>query len=250
MNGSSPQKRPAATLRDIVEGVENYLEHERDEGRMTVEVSPETVADLTKLEVATVSDSGDGDSGLKAVAQQVSACKKCALHSTRTNAVPGQGNSRPEIMFIGEAPGADEDEQGLAFIGAAGKLLTRMIKAMGLTREEVFIGNILKCRPPDNRTPLPEEMAACLPYLEAQLDLLKPRVIVALGGTAVKGLLDITTGITKIRGKWLSFRGIDLMPTFHPAYLLRAQSAKRYVWEDLQAVLKRLGRKPPKRKAP
>lgn len=150
-------------------------------------------------------------------------------------------------MFIGEAPGADEDRQGLAFVGAAGQLLTKMIEAMGYTREQVFIGNILKCRPPDNRTPVPEEMATCLPYLKAQIALLKPKVIIALGATAVRGLTAISTGITKLRGTWLSFEGIDLMPTYHPAYLLyqRNLTAKKQVWEDLKAVLKHLGRKPP-----
>ena len=186
----------------------------------------------------------DVEAGLRKVAEAIERCTKCSLHKTRTRSVPGQGNPDPEIMFLGEAPGADEDEQGLAFVGRAGQLLTKMIQAMGLQREDVFIANILKSRPPDNRPPLPEEIEACLPYLKEQIRLLKPKVIVALGATAVRGLLALE-GITKLRGKWLTFEGIPLMPTYHPAYLLRNPPAKKEVWEDLQAVLKKLGKTPP-----
>ena len=147
-------------------------------------------------------------------------------------------------MFVGEAPGADEDEQGLAFVGRAGQLLTKMIAAMGFKREEVFIANILKCRPPDNRPPTPEEMAICIPYLKRQIAEVQPKVIVALGATAVLGLLNLT-GISKLRGNWQTFEGIDLMPTYHPSYLLRNPVMKKEAWSDLQVVLKRLGRTPP-----
>jgi DNA polymerase len=181
---------------------------------------------------------------LAAVADKIAACTLCPLHKSRTRVVPGQGNPAPEILFVGEAPGADEDRQGLAFVGRAGQLLTRMIQAMGFAREEVFIANILKCRPPENRRPEPAEMEVCLPYLKAQIEVLRPRVIVALGNTALMGLLGLQ-GISKLRGKWLTFEGIDLMPTFHPSYLLRNPSSKRPVWEDLKAVLARLGREPP-----
>jgi DNA polymerase len=150
-------------------------------------------------------------------------------------------------MFVGEGPGEEEDRQGLAFVGAAGQLLTKMIEAMGLTREEVFIGNIVKCRPPNNRQPTAEEMQTCIPYLERQIEILKPRIIVALGATAMKGLMRVETGITRLRGTWMSYRGIDLMPTFHPAYLLRYPPAKHDAWKDLQDVLARLGRRPPPR---
>ena len=184
-------------------------------------------------------------SGLLAIAIQVAGCSKCHLCEQRTKTVPGQGSDAPEIMFVGEGPGADEDRQGLAFVGKAGKLLTQMIEAMGLTREEVFIGNIVKCRPPGNRTPTQDEMKACLPYLREQIRLLKPRVIVALGATAVRGLLDTKLGITKLRGTWMQFEGIDLMPTFHPAYLLRDASKKKYAWADLQSVLQHIGREAP-----
>lgn len=189
--------------------------------------------------------SDDTASALAAIAHQVAGCTRCPLHSTRRHAVPGQGTPHPEILFVGEAPGAEEDAQGLAFVGAAGQLLTRMIVAMGLSREQVFIGNILKCRPPGNRTPTQEEMALCLPFLKAQIAQLQPQIIVALGATACKGLLHTPRGITSLRGTWQSFEGIPLMPTYHPAYLLRYPAAKRQAWQDLKTVLARLGRTPP-----
>ena len=146
-------------------------------------------------------------------------------------------------MFVGEAPGRDEDEQGRPFVGRAGQLLDKMIAAMGYARADVFIANILKCRPPNNRTPAPEEMARCIPYLKRQIALVRPKAIVALGATAFRGLMDDPqASITRVRGVWTTFEGIPLMPTFHPAYLLRAPAAKRVVWEDLQKVMARLGK--------
>jgi DNA polymerase len=185
---------------------------------------------------------------LEDIANRIASCQGCPLHESRTRTVPGQGASRPELIFIGEGPGASEDEQGLSFVGRAGQLLTKIIEAMGMTRDEVWIGNIVKCRPPGNRVPLPEEMEACLPYLREQLRVLQPKVIVCLGATAVKGLLDIRTGITKLRGQWMSFEDIDVMPTYHPAYLLRNPNMKKPVWEDMQAVLRRLGRPIPQQR--
>ncbi|MCK5849835.1 MAG: uracil-DNA glycosylase [Kiritimatiellae bacterium] len=182
---------------------------------------------------------------LKTIEKAIVSCKKCGLHETRTKVVPGQGSAHPEIMFIGEAPGADEDKQGQAFVGRAGKLLTKMIIAMGYSRDEVFIGNILKCRPPANRKPMPDEMDTCMPYLKQQITALQPKVIIALGATAVQGLLQTSTGISKLRGIWTTFEGIPFMPTYHPAYLLRNPSAKKDVWNDLKAALKHLGRKAP-----
>lgn len=205
----------------------------------------------------------DADPELAALAKEISACEKCGLCKTRSRTVPGQGNPRPEIMFIGEAPGTEEDRQGLAFIGRAGQLLTRMITAMGFTRDQVFIGNIAKCRPTvdgagqKDRPPTPEEMAACLPYLHRQIAILKPKVIVALGATATKGLFgDPNIAISKARGKWMSFDGIDVMPTYHPSYLLRQggdsgtgdKEAYWQVWGDLTEALKKIGREPPKKK--
>lgn len=242
---------------DVAESLAGYLQYEIDEGRGGDIVSPDIMSRLAEpARVRPVahaaSSSGDlpgGTSGdLESIARAVAACSKCPLHETRTKTVPGQGNGQPEIMFIGEAPGADEDRQGLAFVGRAGQLLTRMIEAMGLTRDDVFIANIIKCRPPGNRNPHPDEMATCMPYLKKQIAVLKPRVIIALGSVSAKALLSVDTGITKLRGNWFAFEGIDLMPTFHPAYLLRNPSAKHEAWEDLKAVLTRLGRKPPPRK--
>jgi len=182
--------------------------------------------------------------------QRAMACVKCAhLASSRKNVVFGVGSIDAELMFIGEAPGADEDDQGEPFVGKAGQLLTRIIQTMGLTRETVYIGNILKCRPDTpgqaagNRKPTPDEMQTCIPYLHEQIDLIRPKVIVALGATSVEGLLGKTIGITKLRGNWKTYRGIPLMPTYHPAYLLRNQalSEKRRVWEDMLQVMERLG---------
>ena len=245
MNQTNP------SLQNILDDLGQYLEYQKDEGVRTVEVSSEIAEQLGK----TVSSRPQGrekkqvtaerNTGMEKISVEIASCKKCSLHETRIKVVPGQGASKPEIMFIGEAPGADEDKQGLAFVGRAGQLLTKMIKAMGFEREEVFIGNILKCRPPNNRAPLPDEMEACMPYLKEQIKLLKPKVIIALGATAVKGLLNTTMGISKLRGNWMLFEGIDLMPTYHPAYLLRNPSAKKDVWEDLQEVLHHIGREVP-----
>ena len=189
---------------------------------------------------------------LAEIAARIAVCQNCVLGKTRKNTVPGQGNPQPEIMFVGEGPGEDEDLQGLAFVGRAGQLLTRMIIRMGLTREQVFIANIVKCRPPGNRAPLPDEMGACLPFLREQVAILKPKVIVCLGGTAVKGLLNNQLGITRLRGQWQKYQGVDVMPTYHPSYLLRGggEDKARWweVWEDLVAVLKKIGREPPPQK--
>jgi uracil-DNA glycosylase len=177
-------------------------------------------------------------------------CMKCPhLASSRKNVVFGVGNMDAELMFVGEAPGADEDEQGEPFVGKAGQLLTKIIETMGLKREGVYIANILKCRPDTpgqsagNRKPRPEEMETCIPFLHEQIDLIRPRVLVALGGTAMEGLLSKPAGIMKLRGQWHTYRGIPLMPTFHPAYVLRNQalSEKRKVWEDMLEVMERLG---------
>ena len=182
--------------------------------------------------------------------ERATGCVKCAhLASSRKNVVFGVGSLDAELMFIGEAPGADEDEQGEPFVGKAGQLLTKIIQAMGLTRDTVYIGNILKCRPDTpgqaagNRKPTPDEMKTCIPYLHEQIDLIRPKVIVALGATAVEGLLGKTIGITRLRGNWKTYRGTPLMPTYHPAYLLRNQapSEKRRVWEDMLQVMEKLG---------
>ncbi|PAW84010.1 MAG: uracil-DNA glycosylase [Pedosphaera sp. Tous-C6FEB] len=186
---------------------------------------------------------------------RVLACVKCPqLVATRQSVVFGVGNLDAQLMFVGEAPGADEDRQGEPFVGAAGQLLTKIITAMGQSRQTVFIANVLKCRPnqppgePGNRKPTPEEMATCLPYLREQIQLIQPRVIVALGGTAVEGLFGISAAqITRRRGNWMDFLGTPVMPTFHPSYVLRTESGpdqgratKRLVWEDMLQVMERL----------
>ncbi len=183
----------------------------------------------------------------------VKRCSKCRLCEHRTQTVFGVGKARPDLVFVGEGPGADEDAQGLPFVGAAGQLLTRMIAAMTLTREQVYICNVVKCRPPGNRTPLEDEMATCAPLLFRQLAILRPEVIVALGRPASQTLLATNTPISKLRGRWHDFPppalrhfplpAAKLMPTYHPAYLLRTPSAKGEAWEDLQAVMKVLGLK-------
>jgi DNA polymerase len=179
------------------------------------------------------------------LADTVKACTKCVLHVERAQTVFARGNGSSGLCFVGEGPGADEDAQGFPFVGAAGQLLDKMIAAMGIEREDVYVCNIVKCRPPENRKPEPDEMAACKPYLREQLEIVAPKVIVALGATAVEGLIGMSGGITRLRGQWKLYRTIPVMPTFHPAYLLRNPAAKREVWADLQAVLKQLGRPVP-----
>jgi DNA polymerase len=168
-------------------------------------------------------------------------CTKCpALVENRTQVVFGVGNPHARLMFVGEAPGRDEDIQGIPFVGRAGKMLTNIIKAMRMTREEVYIANILKCRPPDNRNPLPEEMMNCTPYLEKQIELIRPAVIVALGAVAAHALLETSDAMGKLRGKFYQYKGITMMVTYHPAYLLRNPNDKRKVWDDMKKVMQLL----------
>ncbi len=189
--------------------------------------------------------------GLDLIAGQVRQCRKCAISSARTNAVPGEGNPSARLVFVGEAPGADEDAQGRPFVGRAGQLLDKMIVAMGLRRQDVFICNILKCRPPENRDPKPDEVFNCFPYLKEQLALIQPEIIVALGKPAANTLLENDDAIGKLRGIFHEYRyspdcpPAKLMPTYHPAYLLRSYSPenRQRVWDDLQKVMKELGLK-------
>jgi len=187
---------------------------------------------------------------LASLRERAITCTKCPhLAAARTQVVFGVGNAEADLMFVGEAPGADEDAQGEPFVGKAGQLLTKIIQTIGLSRESVYIANILKCRPDmpagsyGNRKPTPEEMQTCVPFLQEQIDIIAPKVLVALGATAVEGLLGRTEGITRLRGHWREYRGIPLMPTYHPAYLLRNQalSEKRRVWEDMLQVMEKLG---------
>jgi DNA polymerase len=213
-------------------------------------IQPSLLTSAPADNVPTSAPSIEKAAAFAALRERALACAKCShLASSRKSVVFGVGSIDAQLMFVGEAPGADEDEQGEPFVGKAGQLLTKIIQATGLSRAEVYIANILKCRPDTpgqsagNRKPTPDEMATCIPYLHEQIDLIRPKVIVALGATAVEGLLGKTLGITKLRGTWKTYRGTPLMPTYHPAYLLRnqAMSEKRKVWEDMLAVMEKLG---------
>jgi uracil-DNA glycosylase len=187
------------------------------------------------------------DDTLLKIREDLGECTRCKLHKGRNKIVFGDGNPKAQLVFVGEGPGADEDAQGLPFVGRAGKLLTQMIEAMGLQRSDVYICNVVKCRPPENRAPEPDEVAACSPYLMRQIDSIHPKVIVCLGATAAKTILNTTRGISQFRGEWLEWRGHKLMATYHPAYLLRNPPAKADVWKDLQKVMAELGLQLPKK---
>ncbi len=216
--------------RTIIASLRDYVEQLREEGMEGVPA--EKTSDLTELR------------------EFIGDCQRCKLAPRRTNLVFGVGNPKAELMFVGEAPGADEDARGEPFVGRAGQLLTDIIeRGMGMTRAEVYICNVIKCRPPENRNPELDEVAACEPFLFRQIDIIRPRVIVGLGTFAVQALLKIKTPISKLRGIWHEVRGTRMMPTFHPAYLLRNAGDKRLVWADIQEVLKVLGRPIPQRGA-
>jgi uracil-DNA glycosylase family 4 len=175
------------------------------------------------------------------IREDLGECTRCKLHRTRNKIVYGDGNPKAELVFVGEGPGHDEDVQGLPFVGRAGKLLTQMIEAMGLQRKDVYICNVVKCRPPENRPPEKDEVAACSPFLSRQIDSIAPKVIVCLGSTAAQTILQTNRGISQFRGQWLEFRGRKLIATYHPAYLLRNPAAKGEVWKDLRKVMAVLG---------
>ena len=189
-----------------------------------------------------------GETLLK-VREDLGECARCKLHKTRNKIVFGDGSAKAQLVFVGEGPGADEDAQGLPFVGRAGKLLTQMIEAMGLQRSDVYICNVVKCRPPGNRQPEPDEVEKCSPFLFRQLDVLQPKVIVCLGATAAQTLLQTNRGISHFRGQWMDFRGYKMLATYHPAYLLRNPAAKGDVWKDLQKVMAELGLEIKKNKA-
>ncbi len=177
---------------------------------------------------------------LAALQKFLEGCPRCKLSKTRTNIVFGQGNPKADLMFVGEAPGREEDEQGLAFVGRAGGLLTKIIEAMGKSRGDVWICNVLKCRPPNNRNPEADEVAACMPFLDEQIRLVSPRVIVTLGTYSAQAVLGTDEPIGRLRGRWQSARGVKVMPTFHPAFLLRSPERKKDVWEDMKKVMEYL----------
>lgn len=182
-------------------------------------------------------DSANNSETLEDIYRNLGDCTRCGLCKGRRNIVFGAGNPNAKLVFVGEGPGHDEDIQGIPFVGPAGQLLTKIIDAMKLTREEVYICNVVKCRPPDNRNPKEDEIRACIPFLERQIAAINPEFIIGLGGIAVQSLLNTTKGITKIRGQWTTYMGVKFMPTFHPSYLLRNPEKKREVWQDVQKVM-------------
>jgi len=203
--------------------------------------------------VRVTGDSGDlflspkvrGASSLEALREELGDCRRCKLAEHRTNIVFGVGNARSRIVFVGEGPGRDEDLQAEPFVGRAGRLLTEIItKGMRLKREDVYIANVIKCRPPENRNPEPDEVASCEPFLQRQIEIIQPEVLVALGTFAAQALLKTRTPITRLRGQWHDYHGIRVMATFHPAYLLRNPHDKKLVWEDIKAVMRELGLRP------
>ena len=208
--------------------------------------APAAAAKIAMLPVAQgpslfeVAERIEGDS-LERIRADIGDCTRCKLCRARRNIVFGDGNARAELVFVGEGPGHDEDVQGLPFVGRAGKLLNQMIEAMGLERQDVYICNVVKCRPPENRTPEKDEIATCSPFLLRQLETIRPKVVVCLGGVAAQTLLGTNRSISHYRGEWLDFRGAKLMATYHPAYLLRNPNAKGDVWKDLRKVMAVLG---------
>ena len=197
--------------------------------------TPEAAA-APRAPAATVVLDGEAAQHLAAIRQDVGDCQRCRLAGTRKTIVFGQGNPSARLMFVGEAPGGDEDEQGLAFVGKAGQLLTKIIEAIGMSREEVFIANVLMCRPPQNRNPEPDEVLACQPFLERKIEAIRPKVLVGLGKFGAHWLLKTAEPITRLRGRLGQYNGITVMPTYHPAYLLRNPGAKKDVWEDMKVV--------------
>ena len=215
---------------------------------LPVAMPPTPAPRLPVIQTASIFDAiehFEGDT-LELIRENLGECTRCRLHEQRNKIVFGVGNPRAELVFVGEGPGRDEDLQGFPFVGRAGKLLTQMIEAMGLNRENVYICNVVKCRPPENRKPEDDEIATCSPYLYRQLDAIAPKAIVCLGGVAAQTLLNTKDPISRFRGNWFDFRNTKLLATYHPAYLLRNPSAKGEVWKDLQKVMSHLGLQPKK----
>jgi DNA polymerase len=252
----------SARYEQLLDATIQHLQDLKAHGTRFVNVAPGTLAMLkhpkppprsTPPAPALIALSPDATAkaeAMRELRERALVCVKCPhLASSRKNVVFGVGSIDAELMFVGEAPGADEDQRGEPFVGAAGQLLTKIVQTMGLSRDTVYIANILKCRPDTpgqpfgNRKPTAEEIKNCLPYLHSQIDIIRPKVLVALGATAIEGLLGPVGGITRLRGHWQTYRGVPLMPTFHPAYLLRnsALSEKRKVWEDMLQVMEKLG---------
>jgi DNA polymerase len=241
---------PAGGARDELTGIiasaRMHLEMERSLGAEHLPFSPGRVAELRgrRRAAAGAKSATKKAAELEKLRRELEPCCRCGLGQGRRNLVFGIGRPDADLMFIGEGPGQQEDEQGIPFVGPAGQLLTKIIEAIGLTRDEVYIANIVKCRPPGNRAPLPDESALCLPYLRRQIEVIRPRIIVTLGNVPTQTLLQTAAGITKTRGVFVERGGILFMPTFHPAYLLRDPNKKKEVWEDMKKIwakMKELG---------
>ena len=231
-----PEQRPANATSAFLGAQHAAPELARSSASSATPVTPLVKTSSFFAQLARV----DSDTLLK-IREDIGECTRCRLHKKRNHIVFADGNPKAELIFVGEGPGADEDASGIPFVGRAGKLLTQMIEAMGLQRKDVYICNVVKCRPPENRQPEPDEVTTCSPYLVRQLEVVNPKVIVCLGATAAQTLLETSTGISKFRGQWQDFRGKKLLATYHPAYLLRNPAAKSEVWKDLQKVMAELG---------
>ncbi len=218
-------------LDSLISSVKSYLDLERESGMEEY---------FFESPGKNIGAANGAPTDLDLLKKKILGCQECDLHRTRTNVVFGSGNPRASLMFIGEAPGEEEDKQALPFVGRAGQLLTKIIEAMGLKREDVYIANILKCRPPNNRAPLPAEIAACEEVVLRQVEMIKPRVICTLGKFASQTILKTETPISVLRGNFREYNGIKVMPTFHPAYLLRNPEDKKLVWQDMKKVMKEL----------
>ncbi len=229
-----------AELLEIIEKTKVFLEREKERGLKLVRMKHETWADLeAAVERAHLAQERPDAALLLSELKSITAgCTKCQLAATRTNVVFGEGNPNAKLVFVGEAPGADEDAQGLPFVGRAGQLLTKIIEAIDLKRSDVYICNILKCRPPDNRTPTSIEIECCIPYLMRQLRAINPKIVCALGNVAAQTLLNTKAPMNRLRGRFHTFENAMLMPTYHPAALLRNPAYKRSVWEDVQLIQK------------
>jgi uracil-DNA glycosylase family 4 len=224
---------PVLELKELIDSLSGWLSYQRRQGwrglPAEVEPAPEVLAQPEE-QIQT----------LEEIRVEMGDCRRCKLYGGRTNLVFGDGAAEARLMFVGEAPGADEDQQGLPFVGAAGKLLNNMLSKLGLSREEVYIANVLKSRPPGNRDPEADEIAACLPFLKKQIKAIGPQVIVTLGRIAAQALLGTKEPLTKIRGRWQRYDDIRVMPTFHPSYLLRFPQERHKTWEDMQQVMEYL----------
>ncbi len=234
-------KIPADT-HTAIEAAKDTLRQMARWGCRGFEPAPETLATLRRWSVTAAPAAAAGPAEpaaetLEDIRSHLGECRRCRLADGRTHIVFGQGNPKARLVFVGEGPGADEDRHGLAFVGAAGQLLTKIITAMNLTREAVYICNVIKCRPPGNRNPETDEIEACRPFLERQLATIAPEVICTLGTFAAQTLLETTAPVSRLRGRFHTYNGIKLMPTFHPAYLLRNPDKKRAVWEDIQKIM-------------